>query len=285
VAALVNQQHEAFCQAYARGGTQWEAYLVAFPACSKAAARSGAPRLLARPEVVARIEEIRRELPPVVEPASEETPISASVEQSEASKTDESASKEGDDTSNPAADPAGISEGASSPPPDAITPPPSDGVLDAEVVDPPVAVMSPEERREIYSRWGRAKRLVNLHDKLSTLLWERGHHPDMQDVPGGKTGLVLVRHKTIRQGDEYKAVKEYSTDTGLVAEIRALLQQTAAELGQWYEHRVLSETETAPALAAGAPDLRGLSLEELETLRQLYSKAAETAVTRLTPPA
>lgn len=129
---------------------------------------------------------------------------------------------------------------------------PAPVVIDAGVVETPVpGFLKPEERREI-SRWGRLKRLVTLHDKISTLLRERGQHPEMQDVPGGKTGLVLKRFKTVVDGDSKRVVEEYVTDTGLVAEIRALIEQTAAELGEMDLMRAGLEMYSDGAM--GTPD-------------------------------
>jgi len=79
----------------------------------------------------------------------------------------------------------------------------------------------------------REARVASMNDrwrKLHQIAQERG--AGMEDVPGGKTGL-LVRHvKGIGSGDNFQEIEEYKVDTGLLREMRAHEQAAAEELGQ-----------------------------------------------------
>jgi hypothetical protein len=72
-------------------------------------------------------------------------------------------------------------------------------------------------------QWNRLQRVVS----------ERAKAPDMQNIPGGRTGLLVRRVRSIG-GDE--TVDEYAVDTGLLHEIREYAKQAAQEMGQWVEH-------------------------------------------------
>ena len=76
-------------------------------------------------------------------------------------------------------------------------------------------------------RWNRMRRVIE----------ERAKDPDMQDVPGGQTGLMILSIKGIGSKENFEVVKEYRVDTALLAEIRAHEQQAAEELGQWTQRR------------------------------------------------
>jgi hypothetical protein len=61
---------------------------------------------------------------------------------------------------------------------------------------------------------------------------ERSDSPDLANVPGGKTGLVMKTLKGLGSGDNFKVVEEYEVDCATVREIRALQEQVAEEVGQ-----------------------------------------------------
>jgi hypothetical protein len=75
----------------------------------------------------------------------------------------------------------------------------------------------PTTRRE-FKRQGIARKerrvavLNNLHEKLIQVISERSDTPDLADVPGGKTGLVMKTLKGIGSGDNFKVVEEYEVD-------------------------------------------------------------------------
>ena len=79
----------------------------------------------------------------------------------------------------------------------------------------------------------RVTALEDRWNRLRTIITERGADPDMQSVPGGKTGLLVVTFKQLGGGENAQIVREYRVDTELLKEIRATEQQAAEELGQW----------------------------------------------------
>src|SRR6266581_6924681 len=72
--------------------------------------------------------------------------------------------------------------------------------------------------------------LEELYRRQRTIIDERAADPDMQAVPGGKTGL-LVRKTVVSSGTLIS--HEYVVDTALSNEIRKTLQQVAEEVGEW----------------------------------------------------
>ena len=87
-------------------------------------------------------------------------------------------------------------------------------------------------KRAVAKREYRVNTLSNLHSKLLTVIEERAIAPGMDEVPGGKTGL-LVR-SPIMSGGKVVGV-EYAVDTALIKEIRGIQEQVAKELGQLVE--------------------------------------------------
>jgi hypothetical protein len=77
--------------------------------------------------------------------------------------------------------------------------------------------------------------LNELHEKMLLVISERAASPDLESVPGGKTGLVTKMLKGIGKGEDFQVVEVYEVDTGTVKEIRALQEQVAEELGQRVE--------------------------------------------------
>lgn len=105
--------------------------------------------------------------------------------------------------------------------------------------------------QEIMSRGiaRRAKRVQTLEDqweKMKQVIRERAVDPVMDDVAGGKTGLLVRTEKSIGSGPGAKIVEEFAVDTGLLKELREHAKQAAIELGQWTEKRELSNAEGNP---------------------------------------
>ena len=70
--------------------------------------------------------------------------------------------------------------------------------------------------------------LEELYNRQRAIMDERAVDPEMQAVPGGKTGLLL-RKPVVSSG---KVIShEYVVDTALSNEIRKILQQVAEEVG------------------------------------------------------
>jgi len=71
--------------------------------------------------------------------------------------------------------------------------------------------------------------------KLQIVIAERAVDPQMQDVAGGKTGLLSHDQKSIGAGPAAEVIDVYSVDTGVLKELREHEVQVAKELGQWVE--------------------------------------------------
>lgn len=91
----------------------------------------------------------------------------------------------------------------------------------------------------------RSKRLARLdadQKALDQIRAERAVHPDLSRLPGGKTGLIVISGaKTVKvkrkDANGREVAQEHvlmlqETDTGLLAESRALSEQAARELGE-----------------------------------------------------
>lgn len=84
----------------------------------------------------------------------------------------------------------------------------------------------------------RTKRVAALNDRwnrMQRVIDERADSPEMADVAGGKTGLMVHTYKMIGGGRDATTVDEYAVDVGLLKELRAHEEQAAKELGQWTE--------------------------------------------------
>jgi len=90
----------------------------------------------------------------------------------------------------------------------------------------------------------REKRLAvqnDTHNKLLVVIQERAKDPELQTVPGGKTGLVCKTVKGIGKGDDFRVVEQYATDTDTIKAILSIHEQTAKELGQVVERHEVAE--------------------------------------------
>lgn len=83
-----------------------------------------------------------------------------------------------------------------------------------------------QNRIDAYNdRWNRMRQVIE----------ERAADPVMQDVPGGRTGLLVHQTKAIGTGANQTIIDEYAFDAALVRELRAHEEQAAKELGQWID--------------------------------------------------
>ena len=87
-------------------------------------------------------------------------------------------------------------------------------------------------------RWRRMLRVID----------ERAEDPDMRNVPGGSTGLLVRRVKGLGRGDSSRVIDEFSLDTALLRELREHEKQAARELGQWAERRTDGGHEVRPVI-------------------------------------
>ncbi len=93
---------------------------------------------------------------------------------------------------------------------------------------------------------GLARRAVRVaekmkrHQLLRQVIEERGRANYMQEVEGGKTGLLVRDFK----GALYQPV--YKVDAALLKEMRDLEREIAIELGEWTEKRELAGPDGGP---------------------------------------
>jgi hypothetical protein len=85
----------------------------------------------------------------------------------------------------------------------------------------------------IAKKESRVKALDQRWALLEQVRQERGADPDMQAIPGGKTGLLVRRIRGIGTGDNFREVEEFELDAALLTELRNHERQAAQELGQW----------------------------------------------------
>lgn len=74
----------------------------------------------------------------------------------------------------------------------------------------------------------KVERITELQDRwqrMKTVIAERAADPNLQDVAGGKTGLLVRRQRGLGSGDAFTVVDEYAVDTGL---LKAMLDAEAA---------------------------------------------------------
>lgn len=88
----------------------------------------------------------------------------------------------------------------------------------------------------------------NRLDHLNTLvdriyLVIEGRAADMAEVPGGKSGLLLRKRKSIGWGENTEKVEEYAFDRALVEELREILKHAAQETGEWIDRKEMSGPE------------------------------------------
>jgi hypothetical protein len=101
----------------------------------------------------------------------------------------------------------------------------------------------------------RGKRLATLdkdHRLLEQVREERAE--DMKDVPGGTSGLLTRKIKSIGFGENSREVEEHALDPVMLRERRRIEEQAAKELGQWQEPKAAAGRETlvimVPAITA-----------------------------------
>ena len=69
--------------------------------------------------------------------------------------------------------------------------------------------------------------------KLQQLIAERAAAPEMEGVPGGRTGLVVLRKRAVGSGKAVQIVEEAAVDTVTLNALLAIEAQSAREKGQW----------------------------------------------------
>ncbi len=134
---------------------------------------------------------------------------------------------------------------------------------------PVFALRVEEEKRALgdlalrYAIGKRERRIKNLNDRLERMhqvIRDRAAEPEMADVPGGPTGLMVRTKKGIGAGENLQIFDEYAVDTGLLKELREHEKQAAIECGQWAERREMTGPNGGPVpvtfIEIGASDAR-----------------------------
>lgn len=127
-----------------------------------------------------------------------------------------------------------------------------------------------EELTAIWSeralKYGLARRerrvsvLCDMHNRLLTVIDERGADAALQAVPGGKTGLICKTLKGIGKGEDFQVVEVFETDTAILKELRGLQEQISKELGQ---HVDRSQVDITVGLADVVSEARRRVMESL----------------------
>lgn len=87
----------------------------------------------------------------------------------------------------------------------------------------------------IAQRESRIATQQELHGKLLTVIEERSKDPELQAVPGGKTGLICKTLKGVGKGKDFRLVEVYEVDTASAKTLLAIHELVAKEMGQHVE--------------------------------------------------
>ena len=93
------------------------------------------------------------------------------------------------------------------------------------------------EAEGIANRKNRVDMLNRDWQRLEQVAMERAADPEMADIPGGTTGLLVHTVRVVGVGQNAQRVDEYAVDTGLLKEKREHAKQAAIELKQWTEQK------------------------------------------------
>jgi len=99
------------------------------------------------------------------------------------------------------------------------------------VLDAHKGPLSPFVAIQIANKVERMTKLQTIVDKVEQVIEERAKA--YAHLPGGSTGLVGLKLRTIGQGLAAREVEESFFDKELAGEYRALLEQAAKEAGEW----------------------------------------------------
>ncbi len=87
--------------------------------------------------------------------------------------------------------------------------------------------------RGIAKKANRIARLDERWNLMQQVRIERAADPAVQDVPGGKTGLIVRQVKQIGAGRDAQLVEEYAVDVASLREEREMEKQAAQDVGDW----------------------------------------------------
>lgn len=98
----------------------------------------------------------------------------------------------------------------------------------------------------IANRQNRIDALNRRQQLMDQVIAERAVDPTMQNIAGGKTGLMVRSFRGVGKGEDFTLVEEYTVDTGLLKEMREHEKQAAQDLGQWTEKREVAGDPDKP---------------------------------------
>lgn len=101
-------------------------------------------------------------------------------------------------------------------------------------------------QRSIFDKAKRMESMARDWEATETIIEERGRDPDMQDVPGGKTGRLTRNLKMIGTGKEAETVEVYEYDTGLERRRDALRKEAKQEMGEDVKKHELTGKDGGP---------------------------------------
>ena len=81
----------------------------------------------------------------------------------------------------------------------------------------------------------KVNRIKALNDRIERIMEERAADPAMQNIPGGKTGLVKRTVKSIGSGANATIIEEFELDATLSREYLAVLEQSEKEMSAKFE--------------------------------------------------
>jgi hypothetical protein len=126
---------------------------------------------------------------------------------------------------------------------------------------------------------------VGLADQIETrlvgVIKARAADEEIRGVPGGATGLLAVKRRTIvvdAEGNR-EEVSEYKLDRALLAEIRAQQEHALKMLGKWQEKVEVTHKQKQVFMGWDIDALASLSREDFETLQRISHHA------QIEPPA
>lgn len=109
-------------------------------------------------------------------------------------------------------------------------------------------------RRGLAMRERRVGALNDRWNRMQRVLEARADDKELQEVPGGTTGLVVKDVKGVGKGENFQLIDIYRVDTALLKELREHEKQAAQELGQWVEKQHIEQTAKA-YITVGPDDL------------------------------
>lgn len=132
-----------------------------------------------------------------------------------------------------------------------------------------VAQVKPGQR-DLTDRFARIQEAIDELADLRAIKRERAEHPEMGDVPGGKTGLVTFTYAKSGEDGAYAKVSKF--DAALDGAIQDKLEYISRELGQLSPSIEVTIKPNGTVGTKPPVDYSVLSIEELEALRAITIK-------------